>query len=131
MQGSNPAGVIHAALAEWSIAPVLKTGDPKGSLGSNPRGGVFKGEKKMQGNIKIYQVNDVDRFFKTIEECIGKVELITDDGDCLNLKSRLTQFISFSKLFSNGTMSNLMLRVSEQKDQARLIDFLIHDKVSP
>jgi hypothetical protein len=26
----------HGRVAEWSIAPVLKTGEPKGSVGSNP-----------------------------------------------------------------------------------------------
>ncbi len=29
--GPNNGGVV-----EWSIAPVLKTGEPKGSVGSNP-----------------------------------------------------------------------------------------------
>ena len=82
----------------------------------------------MRGNIKFYKVNDIDGFFKTIEKCKGKVELLTDDGDCLNLKSRLTQYVSMAKLFSDGTLTNLELRAAEKEDVALLIDFLIHDK---
>ena len=30
------AGVITGEVVEWLMAPVLKTGDPQGSVGSNP-----------------------------------------------------------------------------------------------
>ena len=33
-------------MAEWSIAPVLKTGDPQGSVGSNPTPSAIRGESQ-------------------------------------------------------------------------------------
>jgi hypothetical protein len=34
--GISPATRFTGGVVEWSIAPVLKTGEPKGSVGSNP-----------------------------------------------------------------------------------------------
>ena len=33
---TRPAGLIAGEVVEWLMAPVLKTGDPQGSVGSNP-----------------------------------------------------------------------------------------------
>ena len=38
--------------------------------------------------MKIKNIKDVDGFFKVIDSCAGKVELITGEGDRLNLKSK-------------------------------------------
>ena len=39
--------------------------------------------------MKIKNITDIDGFFKVIDSCQGKVELITGEGDRLNLKSKL------------------------------------------
>lgn len=44
--------------------------------------------------MKIKNIKDVDGFFKVIDSCAGKVELITGEGDRLNLKSKLCQYVS-------------------------------------
>ena len=36
--------------------------------------------------MKIQNVTDVDKFFKVIDECKGTVELVSPDGDRINLK---------------------------------------------
>ena len=79
-------------------------------------------------NIRIYKINDIDGFFKTVEKCRGRIELITEDGDCLNLKSRLTQYVSLAKVFSDGSLTDLSLRTADKEDAALILDFLIHDK---
>ena len=42
--------------------------------------------------MKIRNITDIDGFFKVIDSCDGKVELITGEGDRLNLKSKLHSF---------------------------------------
>ena len=48
--------------------------------------------------MKIQNVTDVDKFFKVIDECKGTVELVSPDGDRINLKSKLAQYVSILSL---------------------------------
>ena len=41
--------------------------------------------------MKINNIVNPKKFFETLERCKGRVELITDEGDRLNLKSKLCQ----------------------------------------
>ena len=47
--------------------------------------------------MKVMNITDIDKFFGTIDRCEGKVELVTDNGDTYNLKSKLGQFASLTK----------------------------------
>ena len=38
--------------------------------------------------MKLQNITDVKGFFDVVNECKGTVELVTADGDVLNLKSR-------------------------------------------
>ena len=44
--------------------------------------------------MKIQNITDVDKFFKVIDECKGVVELVSPEGDRINLKSKLSQYLS-------------------------------------
>ena len=52
--------------------------------------------------MKVQNITDIDGFFKVIDSCKGKVELVTGEGDRLNLKSKLSQYVSMANIFSNG-----------------------------
>ena len=41
--------------------------------------------------MKVQNIKDIDKFFKVIDSCAGKVELVTGEGDRLNLKSKLSR----------------------------------------
>ena len=41
--------------------------------------------------MKVQNIKDIDAFFKTVDDCSGRVELVTGEGDRLNLKSKLSQ----------------------------------------
>ena len=43
--------------------------------------------------MKIKNINNVDKFFEVVDSCKGKVELVTGEGDRLNLKSKLCQYV--------------------------------------
>ena len=59
--------------------------------------------------MKIKNIKDVDGFFKVIDSCAGKVELITGEGDRLNLKSKLCQYVSLTRLGSLN-LTNILLK---------------------
>ena len=48
--------------------------------------------------MKIKNIENPEEFLKVIDSCTGRVELITDDGDRLNLKSKLCQQFSLQQL---------------------------------
>ena len=50
--------------------------------------------------MRIENISDVTEFFKIVDECKGRVELLTGEGDRLNLKSKLCQFLSMAQIFS-------------------------------
>ena len=39
--------------------------------------------------MKVQNITDVEGFFKVVDSCKGRVELVTGEGDRLNLKSKL------------------------------------------
>ena len=41
--------------------------------------------------MKLNGIKDFDKFFEAVDKCKGRVELVTGEGDRLNLKSKLTQ----------------------------------------
>ena len=47
--------------------------------------------------MKVSNIKDVDKFFEVVDSCAGKVELVTGEGDRLNLKSKLSQYVSSGK----------------------------------
>ena len=79
--------------------------------------------------MKIKNVKDVEKFFKVIDECKGKVELVTDEGDRLNLKSKLTQNVALSRVFADATIGEMELIAHEPEDVQRLVMFMYDGEV--
>ena len=75
--------------------------------------------------MKVEHIQDIDAFFKVIDSCSGKVELVTGEGDRLNLKSKLAQYVSLANIFSNGEIPELELVAYEKEDIDKLIQFMI------
>lgn len=74
--------------------------------------------------MKIQNIQDVDAFFKIIDECKGQVELVSPEGDRINLKSKLSQYLSMATIFSNGYIKELDLVAHEKEDVERLIKYM-------
>ena len=77
--------------------------------------------------MKVQNITDIDKFFKVIDSCIGKVELVTGEGDRLNLKSKLSQYVSMAIIFSDGTISELELIAYEPEDIGKLVNFMMEN----
>lgn len=74
--------------------------------------------------MKIMNITDINGFFKVVDECKGKVELVTGEGDRLNLKSKLSQYVALANVFSDGKIDELEIVAYDQDDIKRLIDFM-------
>mgnify|MGYP005890164493 CR=1 FL=1 len=75
--------------------------------------------------MKIQNITDVEKFFSVIDQCRGTVELVSPEGDRINLKSKLAQYLSMATIFSNGYIKELELVVHEKEDMDRLIEFML------
>ena len=75
-------------------------------------------------NIKLMNVKNVEKLFETVNKCNGKVELVGDDIQ-LNLKSKLSQYFSLAKLFSDGEIPELELVATDPDDNALLMRFMM------
>jgi len=78
--------------------------------------------------MKVQNISDVNKFFEVVDQCTGRVELLTGEGDRLNLKSKLSQYVSLANIFSDGTIKELELVASEPEDVQRLINFMMSGK---
>ena len=76
--------------------------------------------------MKVQNISDIDKFFKVVDSCKGKVELVTGEGDRLNLKSKLSQYVSMANIFYDGTIAELELVAYEPEDIDRLVNFMMN-----
>ena len=74
--------------------------------------------------MKLMNVKNVEGLFKVIDSCKGRVELVTGEGDRLNLKSELSQYVSLTKIFSDATLPEMELVAYEPEDSEKLIAFM-------
>ena len=77
--------------------------------------------------MKVQNIKDIDAFFKTVDDCAGRVELVTGEGDRLNLKSKLSQYVSMANIFSGGEIPELEIIAYEPEDTDRLIKFMMNN----
>ena len=77
--------------------------------------------------MKVTNISNIEKFFEVVDNCEGKVELVTGEGDRLNLKSKLCQYVSTASLFSNGdTIPELEIIAYEPADTQKLISFMMN-----
>ena len=76
--------------------------------------------------MKITNIKNIDKFFEIVDSCKGRVELVTNEGDRLNLKSKLSQYVSLANIFSNGDIPEMEIVASEKEDIEKLMNFMIN-----
>ena len=76
--------------------------------------------------MKVQNITDFDKFFKVVDTCSGKVELVTGEGDRLNLKSKLSQYVSMANIFSDGVIKELEIVAYEPDDIDKLVNFMMN-----
>jgi hypothetical protein len=58
-------------------------------------------------------------------KCKGDVDLVTNEGDNLNLKSKLCQYVALSEMFTEAKIDNIEIIVHEPEDVELLLEFLV------
>ena len=76
--------------------------------------------------MKFYKIDDIEGFFRTVDKCKGRVELLTEEGDRLNLKSQLTKCVSLATFFSGGEIKEMEILTSDPGDMDQLGRFCIY-----
>lgn len=77
--------------------------------------------------MRIKAITDLEKFLDVIDECEGKVELVTVEGDRYNLKSKLSQVVAATKVLSKDGDLNAKLVVSDPEEEKQIKAFLISD----
>ena len=78
--------------------------------------------------MKVQNIKNTDKFFQVVDKCKGKVELVTGEGDRLNLKSKLSQYVSMANIFSNGEIPELEIIAYEPEDIGKLVNFMMESE---
>ena len=78
--------------------------------------------------MKVQNITDVEGFFKVVDSCKGRVELVTGEGDRLNLKSKLCQYLSMGQIFSRQDELHLEIVASEEEDLQKICRFLTEEQ---
>lgn len=56
------------------------------------------------------------------------MELVTKEGDRLNLKSQLTKYVALTKLFADNAIPEMELVAHDPEDVNRLLDYMVNAK---
>ncbi len=78
--------------------------------------------------MKVQNITNIEGFFNVVDSCKGRVELVTGEGDRLNLKSKLCQYVSMANIFSGGEIPELEIIAYEKEDIDKLIQFMVAGK---
>ena len=76
--------------------------------------------------MKVQNITDIDKFFEVLDSCKGKVEWVTGEGDRLNLKSKLSQYVSMANIFSGGEIPELEVVAYEPEDIDKLVKYMMN-----
>ena len=69
---------------------------------------------------------DVNEFLAIIDKCQSNIYLVTEEGDKLNLKSKLCQLVGLQKLIEGGIISNATLVCDNIKDEEILVKYKLY-----
>lgn len=76
--------------------------------------------------MKLSNIKDPADFMKLIDSCEGKVELITDEGDRLNLKSKLSQYVTLATIFTaSSQIPEIEIVAYEAEDTKRILEYIM------
>ncbi len=78
--------------------------------------------------MTLENITNIDGLFAVINQCRGRIELISQEGDRINLKSRLAQYLALAGMFSDGHIRELELSIEDREDQDRILAFVMSGK---
>lgn len=77
--------------------------------------------------MRIKNIVEPQGFFSAVNECAGRIELVTNEGDRLNLRSTLCQYIALTQMFQDPRLESVELVLSDASDYGKLLPYLMMD----
>ena len=76
--------------------------------------------------MKIYNIENTEDFFKVVDSCKDDVELLSSEGDRLNLKSKLCKYIALKEIFAavGDEFPKLELVCHDPNDAMKFINYM-------
>jgi len=75
--------------------------------------------------MKIFNINNVDKFFEVVDSCKGQVHVISPEGDDIVLTSKLSRFLFAAMNEEDIDNLDLELRCDDPDDTMKFIDYLV------
>ena len=75
--------------------------------------------------MKVKNIKEPKKFFEVLSQCKGTIELVTPEGDRLNMKSKLSQYIILTQMFKDAEIDEVEIIFSEPEDTGLLLNFLV------
>lgn len=72
----------------------------------------------MTSVMSLHNIN-VSEFLNVLDTCEGSVYLVTHEGDKLNLKSKLSQLISLTRLIEGGKITEAFIYCDRPEDEQK------------
>lgn len=77
--------------------------------------------------IRKLNENNINNFFKVIDSCEGKIELVSEDLR-VNLKSNFAKYVSLANILFDKENEEIEILAYNQEDVMRLMNFMMNDK---
>ena len=77
--------------------------------------------------MNIIKIKNVEKFLETVNKCSGDVYLDTTEGDHLNLKSKLTQYVALANIFGGEANLGELVITANQEDIIKIAEFLVSE----
>lgn len=72
---------------------------------------------------------DVKLFIEALDTCKGDVFLETEEGDILNLKSKLSQMMGIAKILEGAVITDAKIRCSNLDDESKLFRLNLYHNI--
>ena len=76
----------------------------------------------MTPYLELHDI-DVTAFLAVLDTCVGNVYLVTEEGDKLNLKSKLCQLIGLTQLIEGSKIVSAKILAENPDDESKLFRF--------
>lgn len=76
--------------------------------------------------MKLTNTANIDKFFEVVDKCEGRVEMLTENGDCLDLRPKLCQFVTLVKMLADGNLERMEIIAENKKDRQKLMAYMIN-----
>lgn len=81
----------------------------------------------INGKVDVRNV-DFQELCEVIDSCKGNVYLTTEDGNKLNLKSKLCQLIGLTQILKCATVEEVILICDNPEDESTLFKYNLYGK---